>query len=75
VLSCLAKDRVQRPASAAELTERLRACPVSPWTRADARAWWDRQGAEMTKLGSREAPRSRPSAATLAIDLAGRQRP
>jgi serine/threonine-protein kinase len=75
VLSCLAKDRAERPASAAELTERLRACPVTPWTRADARAWWDRQGAEMTRLGSREATRSRPSAATLAIDLAERQTP
>jgi hypothetical protein len=75
VLSCLAKDRGQRPATAAELTERLRACPVTPWTRADARAWWDRQGAEMTRLGGREATRSRPSAATLAIDLAERQTP
>jgi hypothetical protein len=73
VLACLAKDRHQRPASAAELAERLRRCPVSPWSRADARAWWDRAGPQVTALGRREPTRTRPSDATLAIDLAERQ--
>jgi eukaryotic-like serine/threonine-protein kinase len=69
VLSCLAKDRSQRPASAAELAERLRRAAVTPWTRAEARSWWDSAGPELRKLGRREATKSRPSDATLAIDL------
>jgi eukaryotic-like serine/threonine-protein kinase len=73
VLSCLAKDREQRPSSAAELAEGLRRCPVTPWTRADARAWWDQTGPQVTALARREATRSRPSDATMAIDLAERQ--
>jgi eukaryotic-like serine/threonine-protein kinase len=41
VMSCLAKDRDQRPASARELLERLDAVRVmSPWTEARAREWW-----------------------------------
>jgi eukaryotic-like serine/threonine-protein kinase len=41
VLSCLAKDREQRPASARELLERLDAVKFStPWNEERARAWW-----------------------------------
>ena len=41
VLSCLAKDREQRPASARELFERLDAVKFStPWNEERARAWW-----------------------------------
>ena len=43
VLSCLAKRPEQRPASAAELSSRLAACPVSePWTAERAQEWWDK---------------------------------
>jgi serine/threonine-protein kinase len=41
VMSCLAKDREQRPASARELLERLDAVKLeSGWTEERARAWW-----------------------------------
>ena len=41
VLSCLAKDREQRPASARELLERLDAVRLeTPWTEQRAREWW-----------------------------------
>jgi len=40
VMSCLAKDPADRPASAAKLAELLRACDVEPWTEGDAAAWW-----------------------------------
>jgi serine/threonine-protein kinase len=41
VLSCLAKDRDQRPKSARELLQRLDAVPLRhPWTDARAREWW-----------------------------------
>jgi serine/threonine-protein kinase len=41
VLSCLAKDREQRPASARELLRRLDAISVPSWTESRAREWWD----------------------------------
>ncbi len=41
VMSCLAKEREQRPASARELLERLDAVKLTtPWTEARAREWW-----------------------------------
>jgi hypothetical protein len=41
VLSCLAKDREQRPPSARDLLQRLDAIPLQqPWTDARAREWW-----------------------------------
>jgi serine/threonine-protein kinase len=43
VLSCLAKDRQQRPSSARDLLERLDQIAVErPWTAAHAREWWSR---------------------------------
>jgi serine/threonine-protein kinase len=42
VLSCLAKDREQRPKSARELRQRLDAVGLQqPWTDARAREWWN----------------------------------
>jgi eukaryotic-like serine/threonine-protein kinase len=41
IMACLAKDAVQRPASAEELADRLGECPVAgTWTRTDAATWW-----------------------------------
>ncbi len=41
VLSCLAKDREQRPKSARDLLQRLDAVALQqPWTDARAREWW-----------------------------------
>ena len=42
LLSCLAKKREDRPASAAVLLEELETLEIDPpWGRAEARAWWD----------------------------------
>src|SRR4029434_9446722 len=42
ILECLAKDPVGRPASAAELGERLAATvPADAWTQQNAHAWWE----------------------------------
>jgi serine/threonine-protein kinase len=42
VLACLRKKPSQRPATARELCDRLGRCEVeSPWTREDARQWWE----------------------------------
>jgi serine/threonine-protein kinase len=40
VLACLAKRPSERPSSAWELADRLAQCVGSPWTREDARRWW-----------------------------------
>lgn len=74
VASCLAKDREQRPASAAEVAARLAALalPVS-WTADAARRWWDEQGA---RLRASAAPTASSSAGreNVAVDLAARGR-
>jgi eukaryotic-like serine/threonine-protein kinase len=41
VLACLAKKPAARPATARELCDRLGQCEVEPWTREDARRWWE----------------------------------
>jgi serine/threonine-protein kinase len=72
VLDCLAKSPVDRPPTMAAVAERLRLCPVEPWTTADARAWWearrasgriDEPGAIPSSSGAR-AQSARPRPAT-----------
>ncbi len=41
VLACLEKKPEDRPKTAGELADQLLTCGVAPWSRADARAWWD----------------------------------
>jgi len=41
VLDLLARDPAGRPAGASALLERLEALEVPPWTREDARRWWE----------------------------------
>ena len=70
LLSCLAKDRAQRPASAADLVGRLATCPVTAWTVADARAWWAAEGTALLQV---EGPGGSSGVGeTVAIDLAAR---
>ena len=72
VLDCLAKDRAQRPASAAALAERLAANTLPPWTKHEARAWWNDRGAGLRSL--RAAPVTDASTgATVIVDLDRRQ--
>jgi serine/threonine protein kinase len=40
LLKCLSKKPEDRPQSADDFCEELRACSIEPWTEADARAWW-----------------------------------
>jgi len=40
VLDCLAKDPIERPASALDLLDRLNAVPVESWETEMARDWW-----------------------------------
>ena len=41
VLACLHKDPDQRPQTADDLSAKLLACQTRPWSREEARRWWD----------------------------------
>ncbi|MEM7434007.1 MAG: serine/threonine-protein kinase [Myxococcota bacterium] len=73
VLSCLAKDPAERPATARELARRLSQCEGEPWTQEMAAAWWQET------RGALQASRVRPdevsetvSRTIRAADMAGR---
>jgi serine/threonine protein kinase len=70
VLACLAKRPEDRPASATDLAARLAACtPSTPWTDADAEAWWlayaTQQQAKTTLATLDPFPKAKPTSATL----------
>jgi serine/threonine-protein kinase len=44
IMACLAKDPADRPQSAAQLAEMLRACDCGTWSDSDARFWWEEFG-------------------------------
>jgi serine/threonine protein kinase len=73
VMACLAKKPEERPASAAALADMLRACSLPEWTRADARAWWERPEAKARRSGVRAVKRSPvASGVTVAVTMEGR---
>lgn len=70
VMRCLAKDRSDRPQSAEELRDLLRACDdVGAWTPRDARAWWESHG-DVLCAGRRS--RVSGTAKTIAVDVDAR---
>jgi serine/threonine protein kinase len=62
VASCLAKDPQNRPQSAAELLQALDQVPgLGSWTEAEARAWWQENGAAVQSI------RRKPTAETVDV--------
>jgi len=60
VLACLAKDRIHRPADAAELARRLAECDVGdPWTEERAAQWWQAHVPEVAPRVSASGSRER----------------
>jgi len=56
VLDLLAKKPENRPQSALEVSRRLAAVDLEPWTEEKAVAWWNEHGGGDGKLGQRPAP-------------------
>jgi eukaryotic-like serine/threonine-protein kinase len=70
VLWCLAKERSERPASAAALMTALLSCEDAPrYDKAAAFRWWRERGVKLRSSGART---TLGSSATMAIDLRGR---
>jgi serine/threonine protein kinase len=57
ILSCLAKRKDDRPASAQALADALDRLDLPPWTRADAERWWQRHGPLVEEQRESIAPR------------------
>ena len=71
LLECLAKEPSDRPTSAQEVCDRLRACACAgAWSAEDATRWWDRR--EVSRRDTPAAPPLEPMAGSLAIDLSRR---
>jgi serine/threonine protein kinase len=47
ILQCLEKKRDDRPASGAEISERLQALPIERWSQEHAAQWWDWSGKQI----------------------------
>jgi len=70
VLSLLAKEATQRPASAIELLRQLEALSgFTPWSREQARLWWSGRSSDMGE--EIEAPRS-SGRRTITVDFSSR---
>jgi len=47
IMECLEKKAADRPASGAEIAERLQALPIERWSQEQAAQWWDTIGEEI----------------------------
>ena len=75
VLSLLEKEPARRPSSARALAAELRTCEeLDAWTDAHAERWWQERGPLAQSVAASESVSEavRPSALTLAVDLAQR---
>ena len=57
ILSCLAKNKDDRPASAQAFADALDQLDLPPWTRADAERWWQRSGPSVEEQRDSIVPR------------------
>lgn len=77
ILACLQKDPARRPASAAELVERLRKLDVVPWDSSQALDWWAAKGLKVTEQlrAERRTQMNETQGLTLEIDRRRRVQP
>jgi serine/threonine-protein kinase len=57
IMSCLAKNKDDRPGSGQALADALDALDIPRWTRSDAEAWWERYGTLVEEQRESMAPR------------------
>lgn len=55
IMQCLEKKRDDRPASGAELAERLAALPIERWTQQAAAQWWETTGEDIMNARERHS--------------------
>jgi len=68
ILSCLAKHKDERPASAQALADALDQLDIPRWTRADAERWWERYGPLVEEQRESIAPRITGHTMNVVID-------
>jgi len=68
ILSCLAKRKDDRPASAQALADALDQLDIPRWTRADAERWWQRYGPSVEEQRDSIAPRITGHTMNVVID-------
>jgi len=69
ILQCLEKKRDDRPASGAEISERLQALPIERWSQEHAARWWDWSGKQI--VARREEETEIGDLGTVRVELAG----
>jgi hypothetical protein len=69
ILSCLARERDERPRDASAVKDALIGCSdVTPWTSEDAQNWWSTRAERVRKQGGNaEHAQASPFSATLAV--------
>jgi serine/threonine-protein kinase len=68
ILSCLAKRKDDRPASAQALADALDQLDIPRWTRADAERWWQRYGPSVEEQRDSITPRITGHTMNVVID-------
>ncbi len=68
ILAALSKDPADRPASAVELAEMLRACELGAWSQAEAKLWWEEFG-ESVKAEVSQGDEERSSILASGIEI------
>lgn len=68
ILSCLAKSKDDRPASAHALADALDQLDLPRWTRADAEHWWQRYGSLVEEQRESVVPRITGHTMNVALD-------
>jgi serine/threonine-protein kinase len=68
IMSCLAKDKGDRPASGQALADALDQLDITRWTRVDAERWWQQYGSQVENQRESMTPRITGHTMNVVID-------